>query len=254
MTAYYNELDPYAAQWLRNLIQAGHIAPGIVDERSIEDVRPADLAGFTQCHFFAGIGVWSLALRRAGWPDDRPVWTGSCPCQPFSKAGKKLGFDDERHLWPDWYYLIRECKPIEVLAEQVPDAIKKGWLDLVSDDLEASAYAVGAIRFGADATGAGIERQRIYLAAQCFGPGMARPQPGEHPGIPRSGRWGGQEDLLAIAGSPFVAGGSWPQPLLRSVADESSSTMGPLHAIGNALNAEAATYFIRAYMGITCPT
>ena len=62
MTAYYNEIDPFAAQWLRNLINAGHIAPGIVDERSIEDVYPSDLRGFTQCHFFAGIGVWSHAL------------------------------------------------------------------------------------------------------------------------------------------------------------------------------------------------
>ena len=70
MLAYYNEIDPYAAQWLRNLIEAGHIAPGIVDERSIEDVHPSDLRGFTQCHFFAGVGVWSLALRRAGWRAD----------------------------------------------------------------------------------------------------------------------------------------------------------------------------------------
>lgn len=57
--AYYNEIDPFAAQWLRNLIAGGHIAPGEVDERSIEDVTPDDLRGFTQCHFFAGIGVWS---------------------------------------------------------------------------------------------------------------------------------------------------------------------------------------------------
>jgi len=80
--AYYNEIDPQAAQWLRELIEQGHIAPGDVDERSIEDVEPAALSSYTQCHFFAGIGVWSYALRRAGWPDDRPVWTGSCPCFP----------------------------------------------------------------------------------------------------------------------------------------------------------------------------
>ena len=119
MTAYYNEHDPYAAQWLRNLIAAGHIAPGEVDERSIEDVRPQDLAGFSQCHFFAGIGVWSLALRSAGWPDDRAIWTASCPCQPFSAAGKGGGFADERHLWPALHWLIGQCRPQHVIGEQV---------------------------------------------------------------------------------------------------------------------------------------
>src|SRR6266576_1396734 len=105
---------PFAAQWLRNLIAAGHIAPGEVDERSILDVRPDDLAGYTQCHFFAGIGGWSYALRMAAWGDDQPVWTGSCPCQPFSLAGKQKGFDDDRHLWPIWRELIRECRPARV--------------------------------------------------------------------------------------------------------------------------------------------
>jgi hypothetical protein len=109
MTAYCNEIDPYAAQWLRNLIAAGHIAPGDVDERDIRDVRPSDLLGYRQCHFFAGIGVWSYALRRAGWPDNRPVWTGSEPCQPFSAAGSGKGFADERFLRPFWQHLIRVC-------------------------------------------------------------------------------------------------------------------------------------------------
>ncbi|MEQ1653255.1 MAG: DNA cytosine methyltransferase, partial [Hyphomicrobium sp.] len=69
--AYYNEHDPFAAAWLRNLIAAGHIAPGDVDTRSIEDVTPDDVRGYTQAHFFAGIGIWSGAARAAGWPDDR---------------------------------------------------------------------------------------------------------------------------------------------------------------------------------------
>ena len=49
MSAYYNEIDPYAAEWLRNLIKSGHIADGVVDERSISDVRPEELFEFTQC-------------------------------------------------------------------------------------------------------------------------------------------------------------------------------------------------------------
>ena len=165
MTAYYNEIDPAAAQWLRNLIEAGHIAPGIVDERSIEDVYPSDLRGFTQCHFFAGVGVWSHALRSAGWSDDRPVWTGSCPCQPFSAAGKGAGFDDERHLWPAFHHLIKECKPAIVLGEQVASKDSDPWIDLVHTDLEAMGYAFGAIPFPSAGIGAPHIRDRLYWVA-----------------------------------------------------------------------------------------
>jgi DNA (cytosine-5)-methyltransferase 1 len=166
---YYNEIDPYAAQWLRNLIDAGHIAPGIVDERSITDVKPADLAGYTQCHFFAGIGVWSHALRQSGWPDSRPVWTGSCPCQPFSTAGNQKGTADERHLWPVWFNLIRECRPPVVFGEQVEAAIRHGWLDLVQADLEGEDYACGAVGIPAAGVGAPHIRQRLYFVANTFG-------------------------------------------------------------------------------------
>jgi DNA (cytosine-5)-methyltransferase 1 len=169
MTAYYNEIDKYAAQWLRNLITAGHIAPGIVDERSIEDVYPSDLRGFTQCHFFAGIGVWSHALRAAGWSDDRPVWTGSCPCQPFSAAGQGAGFDDERHLWPHFHHLIKECRPAIVLGEQVASKDADPWIDLVCDDLEALGYSFGAIPFPSAGVGAPHIRDRLYWVGDSSG-------------------------------------------------------------------------------------
>lgn len=120
--SYYNEIDPFAAEWLRQLIARGLIAPGEVDERDICAVQPDDVRAFAQCHFFAGIGAWSHALRLAGWADDAPVWTGSCPCQPFSIAGRRGGTNDERHLWPEWFRLIRECRPFVCFGEQVASA------------------------------------------------------------------------------------------------------------------------------------
>ncbi|EEK2367122.1 DNA cytosine methyltransferase [Salmonella enterica] len=165
MAAYYNEIDSYAAQWLRNLIAGGHIAPGEVDERSIEDVTPDDLRGFTQCHFFAGIGVWSHSLRLAGWPDDKPVWTGSCPCQPFSAAGKGDGFADERHLWPAFFHLISERRPQHVFGEQVASGNANTWFDLVQADLEGMGYAFGLVPFAAAGIGAPHIRERAYWVA-----------------------------------------------------------------------------------------
>ncbi|WP_236299106.1 DNA cytosine methyltransferase [Pseudomonas proteolytica] len=147
------------------MIEAGHIAPGVVDERSIEDVHPSDLRGFTQCHFFAGVGVWSLALRRAGWPDDRPVWTGSCPCQPFSAAGLGAAFEDARHLWPSFAWLIKQCKPPVIFGEQVASKAVEPWIDLVHADVEAMEYAFGAVAFPSAGVGAPHIRDRVYWVA-----------------------------------------------------------------------------------------
>ena len=189
MTAYYNENDPKAAAWLCELIKQGHIAPGVVDTRSIEDVRPVELAGFTQCHFFAGIGGWSLALRLAGWPDDRPVWTGSCPCQPFSAAGKRTGTSDDRHLWPHFHWLIKQCRPVTVFGEQVASKDGLDWLDIVQADLENSDYTSGAVDLCAAGFGAPHIRQRLFWVAQSAGDRRSRErQAGSIEARPDAGR------------------------------------------------------------------
>lgn len=172
--AYYNEIDPFTANWLRALIRAGHIAAGDVDERSIEDVTPNDIKHYTQCHFFAGIGGWSYALGLAGWPDDRPVWTGSCPCQPFSAAGKRAGIADERHLWPAFYHLISECGPATVFGEQVASPDGLNWLDLVQADMEGAGYAFAANDICAAGLGAPHIRQRLWFVADASGEGLER--------------------------------------------------------------------------------
>jgi DNA (cytosine-5)-methyltransferase 1 len=181
--AYYNEIDPYAAQWLRNLIDAGHIAGGDVDERPIQEVTADDIRKYTQCHFFAGIGGWALALRLAGWADDRPVWTGSCPCQPFSFAGKQKAQQDERHLWPIWFKLIAEVHPSVVFGEQVAGAIAHGWLDDAFDDLERQGYETGAAVLPACSVGAPHKRDRLWFVAHAdggrfSGSGICQKQPG----------------------------------------------------------------------------
>jgi len=162
---YYNEWDKYAVSWLRNLIDAGHLPAGEVDERSITDVSPGDLAGFTQCHFFAGIGGWSLAARLAGWPEDRELWTGSPPCQPFSVAGKQLGQDDSRHLWPHYFRLIAARRPAVLMGEQVAAAVGKNWLDGVHADLEGIGYSCGAAVVPACAVNAPHRRDRLWFVA-----------------------------------------------------------------------------------------
>ena len=165
MSALYNEIEPYAAEWLRNLEREGHIAAGRVDTRDIRKIRPDDVLGAVQFHAFAGIAGWSRALRLAGWPDDVPVWTGSCPCQPFSAAGKRGGFADERHLWPGWFRLIRECRPPVVFGEQVANSDGLWWLDVVSADLEGAGYAFGSADLCAAGIGAPHKRQRLWWVA-----------------------------------------------------------------------------------------
>ena len=165
MSAYYNEINPSAAHVLRHLIAEGIIAPGDVDTRSIKEVQPDDIRGYTQCHFFAGGGLWSVAARLAGWPDERPLWTGSCPCQGESVAGKRLGAADPRHLWPDFFRLIRAARPSVVVGEQVAAAAGTHWLDGVAADLEGENYAFRAVDIPACAVDAPHIRQRLYWCA-----------------------------------------------------------------------------------------
>lgn len=164
---YYNEHDPHAVAWLRNLIAAGEIPQGEVDERDIQDVKAAELAGYTQCHFFAGVAGWPLALKIAGWPEDRPVWTASLPCQPFSVAGRRRGHADERHLWPVFFKsLLKKLRPDVCFGEQVSSMSGLVWFDGVSADLESEGYTVGALDLCAAGVSSPHIRQRLYWVGE----------------------------------------------------------------------------------------
>lgn len=248
MTAYYNEFNPHAAQWLRNLIAAGHIAPGVVDARSIEQVRADDLKGFTQCHFFAGIGGWSIALRLAGWPDERPVWTGSCPCQPFSGLGQRRGTADHRHLWPVWYRLIKERRPPIVFGEQVAGGDGLGWLAGVRPDMEAAGYAIAAANLPAGGVGSPQKRERLWFGAVGDTQGVGRGEgiepvtPPEGSGAPPGqSAWTG-EIVLGRDGSRRRI-----KPGTQFVAHGIPDRMADLLAFGNAIVPQVGASFIRAF-------
>lgn len=207
MNHLYNEIEPNAAEWLGNLAAAGEIPQGKIDVRPIQEIDPEDLVGVTQFHTFAGIGGWPLALRLAGWTEDDEVWTGSCPCQPFSSAGKGGGVEDERHLWPDFFRLIKERRPSTIFGEQVGSKAGIGWLDGVQADLEGEGYACGAVIVGAHSVGAPHIRQRIYWVASLDADGrMAQDADGLGRGRGRDGDSAGDNGQIQAQGLRAVGG------------------------------------------------
>jgi DNA (cytosine-5)-methyltransferase 1 len=154
---------------------------------------------------FEGIGGFSLAARWAGWhtvawceinpfgqqvlkyhfpnatghgditKTDFTVYrgtvdiiTGGFPCQPYSTAGKRLGKEDERHLWPQMLRAIREVQPRWVVGENVAGLVN--WSDglvfeEVQTDLEAEGYEVLAFVLPACGVDAPHRRDRVWFVA-----------------------------------------------------------------------------------------
>jgi len=243
MTAYYNDNDAFAVRWLKQLRKNGHISKGLIDARSIKEIEARDLEGYERCHFFAGIGGWDLALQWAGWPDDLEVWTGSCPCQPFSGAGQQLGEADERHLWPELFRLIQECRPSVVFGEQVASAAGYRWLDGVLGDLEAQGYACGKADIPAASVGAKHFRHRLWYVAHTDGARLERLH-GTRRGEP-----------VQPVEAPFP-GDDWQADpeVLRAIDGFSNRLDRPplykerIRALGNAIVPQVGAEFIRSWM------
>ena len=162
------------------------------------DARKMNRATRTHIDLFSGIGGFALACRWAGietiafceiekyaqrvlrknfpgiriFEDVRQfpatefrepfLLTGGYPCQPFSQAGKRRGAEDDRHLWPSMFGIIRTSRPTWVLAENVAGHVTLG-LDEVLADLEGEDYAVQPIIVPACAVDAPHRRDRVWI-------------------------------------------------------------------------------------------
>ncbi len=251
---YYNECDARTAACLRQLMRDGLIPKGDVDDRKIQEVKPKDLEGYSQCHFFAGIGGWPLALLLAGVPDDFPLWTGSCPCQSFSSAGEQRGFEDKREtagdLWPEFKRLIAARRPALLFGEQVEAAVRVGdgrqsWLDRLARELGKAGYEVGSAVLPALYVGANHWRERIYFVADSSGQSAA-------PVLKPLGRsegfdfWHGfWEDRVWFKGPDGKKHGR--EPGSRLVDDGLPATLALLHGAGNAIVPQQAAEFVAAF-------
>ena len=92
------------------------------------------------------------------------IITGGYPCQPFSVAGRKKGEEDPRHLWPEYFRLIKELRPSWVIGENVSGHIKLG-LDTVLENLESEGYSARTFSISASSVGAKHQRERIWIVA-----------------------------------------------------------------------------------------
>ena len=264
MKIFYNEWDAYAAQWLRNLGEDGHIPLGEVCEKSITELKGSDLDGYEQCHFFSGIGGWPLALKMSGLDCVNGIWTGSPPCQPFSVAGKELGKNDERHLAPTWIELVRECLPTIIFGEQVAEAIKHGWLDDLFDALEECGYTCGAAVLPACSLGAPHIRKRLFFGAARMGYAseiydiwdkhrFSSKQKGVRPEqskarspdfITEFGAWENQEIITFERHNEMRI----CKPGIPLLVNGIPGTMGGISGYGNAIVPQVAAVFIDSFM------
>jgi len=160
----YSELEVDTCHWLQELIRSGQIPDGDVLAGDFRD-WPLETWDADQIHWFAGIGGWARAAMEAGWPRAWTLWTASLPCQPFSNAGKKKGFQDDRHLWPAFFKSVQVGRPFAIIGEQVSNKDGLGWLDRVFDDLEREGYSCGATDSRAKCFGAPHRRSRLYWFA-----------------------------------------------------------------------------------------
>ena len=244
MNAYYNDIEPFCCDVLEARIADGRIPAGKVDRRSITEVTPDDVAGFKQCHFFAGIGGFAYACRLAGWPDDRAIWTAGFPCQDISTAGRGAGIKKGTRsgLWREIFRLIRNVRPPLVVFENVP-AIRTRGYDRIADAMARIDYSVRSVVVGAWAVGATIIGDRAWILSEAEGD--------------RRESWSMPIRTDAkVSNAAGVFGHRWPErpieinrvPIATDGIPKRLAWAGQARATDNAIVPQVAAAILRAWM------
>ena len=113
---------------------------------------------------FSDIKELNYETLKANGINNIDIITGGYPCQPFSVAGRKKGEQDPRHLWPEYFRLVKELRPTWVIGENVSGHIKQG-LDTVLEDLESEGYSTRTFSISASSIGANHKRERVWILA-----------------------------------------------------------------------------------------
>lgn len=133
------------------------------------------------------------------WRSDDVILTGGFPCQPYSTAGKRLGKNDARHLWPEMLRVIKETSPTYIVGENVRGFVN--WnggvvFDEVCASLEDCGYTVFPVLLPACGVGAPHRRDRIWIIAHTTGRGLEQRQ-GKHRIQSEATRNKGEADTLS---------------------------------------------------------
>ncbi len=178
---------------------------------------------YCEIEAFAVANLVSKASQ--GWLDNAPLWSdlkrfpwgkfrglvdilsGGYPCQPFSAAGKRLGTEDPRHLWPYIADGIAAMRPSACFFENVEGHISLGLPDVI-EDLGRLGYRTTWGIFSASEVGAPHQRKRVFIMAHLRGSGFPRHGGLEQVGLPQ--RRETSEGCLTEGGGSSCEGLLWP--------------------------------------------
>jgi DNA (cytosine-5)-methyltransferase 1 len=147
-TVAFCEIEPFPQKVLRKRFPGKPI---------FDDLRKLNRQKLIEAGVITDDGSRTIDLICAGYP-----------CQPFSHAGKRLGEEDDRHLWPEVFRLVCELRPPWFLGENVAGHVTLG-LDSVLADLDSAGYTARAFLLPAAAVGAPHRRDRVFVVANSEG-------------------------------------------------------------------------------------